>query len=272
MIDAGEGFGASRWLAASVAALFVHVGVASALLQNWNSKDDLLANAPVITLELAPVAAAPQSTPTDVPPAPVESKSQPELQSEPAPPEVQKEEPLPEPEKPIETAAVREPPAPVVTEEPVATEQPWELAVLPPRRPVVQKKPERKRQQASIASTPNSADRHADRAAAPAAGAGSQNPNAVSNWKSELVIRLERNKRYPAEAMSRGEQGVAHLAFSVDRRGGVHHARIVRSSGSRLLDAATLAILDRAAPLPAPPSELPGAQIPISVPIRYNMR
>jgi protein TonB len=65
---------------------------------------------------------------------------------------------------------------------------------------------------------------------------------------------------------------VAQLAFSVDRSGGVHHARIVRSSGSSLLDEATLALVERAAPLPAPPPEISGAQIAISVPIRYNMR
>ena len=94
----------------------------------------------------------------------------------------------------------------------------------------------------------------------------------MPNWKSALVARLERYKRYPAEAQARGEHGVAQLAFSVDRSGGVHHARIVRSSGSHALDAATLALVARAAPLPPPPPEVRGAQIAITVPIRYNMR
>jgi protein TonB len=103
-------------------------------------------------------------------------------------------------------------------------------------------------------------------------GASSQNPNALPNWKSELVARLERAKRYPPEAQSRGEHGVAQLAFSVDRSGGVHNARIVHSSGSSLLDEATLALIGRAAPLPPPPSEISGSQIAIVVPIRYNIR
>jgi protein TonB len=71
---------------------------------------------------------------------------------------------------------------------------------------------------------------------------------------------------------ARGEQGVAQLAFSVDRHGGVHDARIVRSSGSELLDRETLAMVQRAQPLPPPPPELPGTQIAIVVPIRYNIR
>jgi protein TonB len=103
-------------------------------------------------------------------------------------------------------------------------------------------------------------------------GANSHNPNAVPNWKSQLMAQLERNKRYPSEAQSRGEQGVAQLAFSVDRGGGVHNARIVRSSGSSALDQATLAMVGRAAPLPPPPPEITGNQIPISVPIHYSVR
>jgi protein TonB len=94
----------------------------------------------------------------------------------------------------------------------------------------------------------------------------------VPNWKSQVAARLERFKRYPSEAQARGEQGVAHLAFSVDRGGGVHHARIVRSSGSGALDQATLSLIERATPMPPPPPEIAGAQIAISVPIRYSIR
>jgi periplasmic protein TonB len=94
----------------------------------------------------------------------------------------------------------------------------------------------------------------------------------VPDWKSQLVAQLERNKRYPSEAQSRGDQGVVRLAFSIDRSGGVHNARIVGSSGSSALDQATLSLVARASPLPPPPPEVSGAQIPIVVPIRYNMR
>jgi protein TonB len=92
----------------------------------------------------------------------------------------------------------------------------------------------------------------------------------LPNWKTQLVAKLERSKRYPSEA--RGDQGIAQLAFSVDRQGGVHNARIVRSSGSSVLDHETLALVQRAQPLPPPPPEVSGAQIPIVVPIRYNAR
>jgi protein TonB len=143
---------------------------------------------------------------------------------------------------------------------------------MPPSKPIEKKVEKPRQKHASLASAPSTAEKKAERAAAPSPGASSQNPNALPNWKSELVSRLERAKRYPPEAQSRGEHGVAQLAFSVDRSGGVHNARIVHSSGSSLLDQATLSLIERAAPLPPPPPEISGTQIAIVVPIRYNIR
>ena len=236
-----------RWGACFALVLGFHVAGAAALMARWSDDSDLVANAPVIMLELAPAPVAPQITPTEVPPDQVLSREA---------------EPEPQPEPPLQQPEIKVDPAP----------QP-ELAVMPPPKPVEklkEKKPKQK--QASRASAPSTAERRADRAAAPAPGASSRNPDAVPNWKSRLVAQLERNKRYPSEAQARGDQGIVQLAFSVDRSGGVHHARIVRSSGSNALDQATLAMLERAAPLPPPPPEEPGAQIPVVVPIRYNIR
>ena len=235
-----------RWAACFTLAVAFHVTGAAALLARWNDTSDLVANAPVITIELAALPVAPETTPNEIPPGPQQQDAEPE----------------PEPDKPLEKK-LELPPDPKA--EPLQ-------AVIPPK--IVEKSPEKKPKQkhASLASAPSSAETKSERAAAPMAGANSQNPNALPNWKSQLVARLERNKRYPAEAQSRGEQGVSQLAFSVDRSGGVHNARITRSSGSSVLDQATLALVARAAPLPPPPPEITGSQIPISVPIRYNMR
>ena len=167
--------------------------------------------------------------------------------------------PSQQPEKPIEKTEL--PPDPQA--EPVVA--------MPPPKPVEKPKEKKPKQKhASLASTPSTADQQANRAAAPMPGASSRNSNAMPNWKSQLVAALERQKRYPSEA--RGDQGTAQLAFNVDRQGGVHNARITRSSGSSVLDHEALALVQRAQPLPPPPPEVPGAQIPIVVPIRYNAR
>lgn len=229
-------------------ALCFHVAGALALLAHWNEDSDLVANAPVITIDLAPVPVAPDTKPTDLPPGPQQMQAQPE--------------PEPEPPKPIEKVEL--PPEPKA--EPL-------LAVPPPPRPIEKPKDKQPKQtHASLASAPSPAEHKAERAAAPAPGASARESNAVPNWKSLLVATLERNKRYPYEAQERGEHGVAQLAFSIDRRGGVHHARILHSSGSSLLDGETLAMVERAAPLPPPPPEVIGTEIQISVPIRYNIR
>lgn len=261
MSDASPSFwfrhaGAVRWGACFVLALSFHGVGAAALLARWHDNDDLLANAPVITIDLAPMAVSSTNTPTDAPPDMIESKEQ--------------IEPDPQPEKPIEETKVEPEPEPEKPPEVAPTPKP-DLAVLPPpkpEKPKEEKKP-KKHKTASIARTPTSAENRADHAAAPSPGANG-NPNAVPNWMSQLSAQLERHKRYPSEA--RGDVGVVQLAFSVDRGGGVHNARIARSSGSGALDQAALSLVARAAPLPPPPPERAGAQIAITVPIRYNTR
>ena len=233
----------ARWAGCFALALLFHAAGAAALLARWTDAADAIVSAPVILVDLAPVAAAPQTLPTELPPGPQQT----EARSEPAP-----AKPAPNEQKFDRTV-----------ETPVAL-------TPPPESPKEKKlKPERR---ASLTSAPSPAEQRANRAAAPMPGAGARDADALPNWKSLLVAQLERNKRFPAEAQARGDHGVAQLAFSIDRRGSVHNARIVRSSGSALLDRETLALVQRAQPLPPPPPEISGAQIAIVVPIRYNMR
>jgi periplasmic protein TonB len=140
--------------------------------------------------------------------------------------------------------------------------------VAPPKpSEKLRQKPARK--QASLTSAPSAVEQKAERAAAAAPGAVSQNSNALPNWKSALVAQIERHKRYPDGAR---DYGVALVAFSVDRSGGVHHPHIVRSSGSSLLDHDAIAWVERSQPLPPPPPEIAGAQIAITVPLGYTVR
>jgi protein TonB len=237
-----------RWGASFALALCFHAVAVAALLAHWTENSDLVANAPVITIDLTPLAVAPDTQPNELPPGPQQADAKPE--------------PEPDPVKPVEKLDL--PPQP-------KAELP--MAVTPPPMPLQKLMEEKPRQQhASLPSARSTAENKAERAAAPAPGAASRNPYAMLNWKSQLVAQLERSKRYPSEARVRGEQGVAQLAFSIDRHGGVHHARIAHSSGFSLLDEATLALGGGAGPLPPPPPELDGEEIAIVVPIRYNIR
>jgi periplasmic protein TonB len=48
---------------------------------------------------------------------------------------------------------------------------------------------------------------------------------------------------YPAEAMRRGEQGRVGFALDVSPKGRILHCRVIQSSGSALIDAATCRIM-----------------------------
>ena len=233
-----------RWPACFALALCFHGAGAAALVARWNDSADSVANAPLIMIDLAPVAVAPETRPSEVPPDQILSRAA---------------EPDAEPEKPVEKIEV-----PVVPQaEPLLQATPPKVAERPK-----EKKPKQKH--ASLASAPSSAEQKAERTAAPAPGASSHNPDALRSWQSQLVAQIERHKRYPEAA--RGDSGVARVAFSVDRGGGVHGARVVASSGSNLLDRDAISWLERSQPLPPPPSDVGGSLIPVTVPLRYNYR
>ena len=273
--------GMARWTAGLTLALGLHGAAAFLLLARWHAEAEPIASAPAILVDFAPEPAALTVTPADLPPAPPQQR-QAKLQpmpeetitkvEEPKPPEKPVEkaiektaelppEPVPAPEKPVEKA-IELPPAPAPT-----------IDVLPPRRPLEARHESKPRhRQASHTSAPASAPRRAMRTAALAPGTSVHDPDAAPNWRSAVVAQIERHRHYPQEALARGEHGVAQVAFSVDRRGGLHDARIVRSSGSALLDRDALAWLRRAQPLPPPPPEIRGARVPVTVPLRYDIR
>jgi protein TonB len=108
---------------------------------------------------------------------------------------------------------------------------------------------------------------------APMQGPLSPRPtNALPTWRIQVAALLERNKRYPAMAQSRREQGVVQLAFSIDRKGMVVASHVAASSGSPALDEEAMELVRRAQPFPPPPPELSGTRVDLTVPIRFNLR
>lgn len=96
-------------------------------------------------------------------------------------------------------------------------------------------------------------------------GSGEQ---AMVLWQMQLLGHLERHKRYPRQAQRRREQGVAQVQFAVDRQGGVRDVRLLQGSGVAVLDGEALAVMQRAAPVPAPPAAL-GDAVRVVVPVTF---
>ena len=237
-----------RWMFSSLAVLCVYAGL-TATLATWRQVEDSVAAEPsgAIVVDLAPMAAAPSTTPTDIAPGPeqVMSEAQPVAKPEVTPPD--------------ETPEL--PPAPNP-----------DAAVALPAKP----QPEVTPQQQAAATTsapPAINERIAPVAVAPTQGVpNDKNSEAVVTWRTQVLALVEKNKRYPEAARSRREQGTAQVSFTLDRQGMVVSARLTQSSGSGALDDEVIALLKRAQPFPAPPATFPGEFVVVKQPIRFTVK
>lgn len=93
----------------------------------------------------------------------------------------------------------------------------------------------------------------------------------MSRWQGMLMAHLERHKRYPRDAWMRRQEGVVAIRFVMSSSGKVLSAVIERASGVESLDRETLALIERAQPMPRPPGET-GAQVDLVVPVHFQLR
>ena len=200
----------------------------------------------------------------------------------------------PAPLDPALVAAVPEPPADFAfaAVEPAPLD-PALADALPPRTRVPAARPQRTRPappappaaaravvppaEAAPSPTPPVADAGpAAQAEAGAAGtsapSGRPAPEAATAYAAEIRRRIDRAKRYPAAALTAGQEGVARLRIVVARDGELVAASLVEGSGFPLLDDASLKAARAAAPFPAAPEALAGDRFDYVIPIRYQRR
>ncbi|QBQ55227.1 energy transducer TonB [Nitrosococcus wardiae] len=256
---------AVRWGLGVFLAVALHVGAAFGVIV-WNAtRTPPPSPPPAMMIELAALPAAPPPQPSDVPPEPKQEEVEPPL-PEPEPEPLSEKVETPPPPKPKvkpEVALPKPPPKPKPRpKQPQPPSQPIEEKTPPPE-PVSKPKPPAPAQQSPPAS----------RAEAPAPSASSaQVRKTVQTWQQLLLAHIQRHKRYPSSARRRRQEGVTYLRFVMDREGQVLSARIERSSGYALLDKETQALIERAAPLPAPPPEVSGKQLEFVVPVQFSLR
>jgi protein TonB len=251
--------GVWRWGACLAIMLALHAGAAWVVLQRTIVPElpppppeaIMLDMAPEAPVPPPPSAAAPLTPPPPPPPAsPPEPAPEPLLTPPvlPSPPVSKPEVVLPPrpPRRPARPRPVARPPIRPIQElppQPVAPATPTMPPTTPPTTPT-----------------------------APVSAQAAPPSNAVPGWRGELIGRLQRAKRYPDVARSRGDQGVAMATFTMDRSGHVLSVSIVRSSGSSALDEEALAMIRRADPLPRIPAELPGDTVTLTVPVTFSLR
>lgn len=107
--------------------------------------------------------------------------------------------------------------------------------------------------------------------AAPSVGDDPRAAKAQATYYQQLMAWLARRKDYPAEARQARQQGVVIVRFTIDRAGNVSAEAVKRSSGYAALDAATLALLRRASPVPALPAAMKRDSLTVALPIEYSL-
>lgn len=94
---------------------------------------------------------------------------------------------------------------------------------------------------------------------------------AQRSWRAQVTARIAQQWRYPMLARVRALEGEVHIAFVLDRAGVLVETRVLQSSGYTLLDAAAVALVERAAPYPKPPVNIEEQALSLNVPIHYRL-
>jgi periplasmic protein TonB len=105
---------------------------------------------------------------------------------------------------------------------------------------------------------------------APTLGTGESLQRARVAWQKELAVHLDKYKRYPADRSTQTAEVV--VSFILDRTGHVLSTRVAKGSGDASFDAAALAMLQRADPVPAPPPLVADEGLTFSLPVVFHIK
>jgi protein TonB len=263
-----EGFGirARRWGLAAVMMVSLHAGAGALALMHWPEEEAVEEAAGMFLLELAPMPAAPPSEQHNLA---IGQRSE-EAAAAVAPTEEVKEK------SEVETPKVEE--APLAPEPEVEVEKQKPVEEVEEKEAEEDPRPEQKATpQASAASQQTAAPPPVDAPPAPVAAAPQQGDSkkpskAALSWQKSIVLHLNKHKRFPSEARRKGQEGIANVSFAIDRSGKVISAHLDQSSGSTLLDAEALSVLERASPFPPPPDDVPHLTIRMSLPVQFKIK
>lgn len=238
----------SRWLGATVLSLAIHAVVAGAVLIDWRfHKPEPAAPPAAMMVDLAVLPSSPPETPTEVAPGPEQ------VEAAPAP------KPLPAPKF--------DPPPQV---DPALKPQ----FALPPKQPAqpVDAPNVAKEARETTAPPTINAPKNKDNQA-PVEGSNAAPPSdAEQAWESRILARLERNKRYPSQAQSAGQEDQVIVRIVLDRKGRLVSSAVKKSRNFALLDREVLDLARRASPYPAPPESVTGNTVELVVPIEFFLK
>ena len=252
-----------RWAGAALVVCGLHAGGAALALMHWVAEEAEDA-AGALALELSPLPAA---VPVDSPDVAHGPLTQDATQT----PEASKkvEEQAADDTPPVDPSPAPEPEVALAKPPPEAKLEPKEEE---PKEETPEKQSPAEVSVQQLAAAPPRVDVQPAPSSAPSPGESASEARVQASWQKTLIRHLERFKRYPEVARSRRAQGEVVVTFTLDRSGQVVASRVTKSSGSPALDEEALAVLKRASPLPAPPNEIAGTALDLSLPIHFRIK
>jgi len=94
------------------------------------------------------------------------------------------------------------------------------------------------------------------------------NVTAMSAYRGKLFAHISKKKVNPRSKIA----GTVVVRFTVGPQGELVSREVATSSGSKVLDDAAVASIDRAAPFPAMPNEASDGPMVVSVPFNFSVR
>jgi protein TonB len=250
----------ARWIGACALIVALHV-VTLVVAMGAVDDDQADETAGAIAVDIATETTALAIESLEAPPGPRQDESSPSQQAV---------EPLPEKveEETKEDLPTANPNPEIVLQKSTPVEQAEQPKEVTPEQDV------KSTDQSAAAQTtaPPSLDATlSQKAATRQVGTSPEAAKSILSWHKAIALHLNKKKQYPKAARQRGTEGEAYVKFVMDRSGQLISAEITKSSGSALLDGETLALLQRAAPLPRPPSSAQGESFELSVPVRFRI-
>jgi protein TonB len=94
---------------------------------------------------------------------------------------------------------------------------------------------------------------------------------AVASYTRRVIKRIQDNFVYPSEARKKRLQGLVSLSLQINSTGELMEAKIIQSSGSKILDENATGIIKRVSPFPPFPPDIEERELRINIPIAYKL-
>ncbi|MDW3094756.1 MAG: energy transducer TonB [Gammaproteobacteria bacterium] len=94
-----------------------------------------------------------------------------------------------------------------------------------------------------------------------------------ASYLARLSQWLERHKKYPSIARRRGQEGQAVVKFTINSSGQLVRHQLVKPSEHQSLNTAAIKMLERASPMPVPPSSVIGDknELTYTIPVNFSL-